>query len=411
MLFTGAFLWPLGLCAEMIRHPSISRDHSIKGLKRLRLGKLNLIPTFLFKGSMDTNALYSDTGKQRDAFFDIQPGLDMVGKGARLDVLAGYKFLVHKNARFSQQDYTGHDFRGELFSTPFTKRIYLQLIEDFRDTSEPADVEILNNTRVITNILNVSSGYITPGENLEISMGYVNTYKKWDEIFNGSDFFGNSVQLRSKVNLSSKYRFLPKTQATFEFDYTRANQTYNNSFLGGDITSNAYRTMFGLVGAFTRRLSIIAKLGFNRINFSIGESASDLVAEAGINYFLMRRFRINTAYSRKIDYSIYSPYSSINGFKFSVSYDFLRKWSVDLKFDLDDINFSGPVDNGAGEQRDDLVLRLRLEGAYRFKKWLSFILGYGIENRDSNLVGVVQGASSAEFLRHTVYFGLGFNYF
>jgi len=395
---------------EMIA-PNLSGEKSLEGLKMLKLGKFKIIPNLLFKSSIDTNALYADAGSRTDYLFDIIPGLDIAARGSRLDFMAGYKFVVHQNVKFDVQDYFGHDFRTELFTNPFNKRVFFRLHDDLSDTHDPADLEILDDTRIFSNDAEVELGYLTPGEDMQFAVSYVNTYKKYNDIFDGSSMLGNGIQFRSKVNLSSKYRFLPKTQAVFDFSYTRAKQEYSDDYLGGIVHSHAYRFSGGIVGAFTRRLSLTARAGYNRINFDINETASDLVAEFILNYYFSRKLKLSAGYARKVDYSVYSPYSSINNFTFSANYNFHRKWMIDLKYELDDINFSGPVSSGSGGTRSDFVNRVRVEINYKLKKWLNALVGYRLEARRSNLVGIIRGTGTADFTRNVFYVGVGFNYF
>lgn len=396
--------------AELIGEPSLVDKKSIKGLKRLKLGKFNIMPSLLFKAIGDTNALYADSNTRADAIFEVKPGVDIMAFGSKIDLLAGYSFLVHENVKADVQDFLGHEVTGEIFSRPFSKRMFIKLTDNMLNTAEPADPTILDNTAMLQNNLNISTGYITRGDDLQLSVGYLNSYRRFSDIYTGYMFYGRGVQVKSMVNLSSRYRFLPKTQATFNFEYTSAKQDYDDAFYGETLRSDQYRITAGLEGAFTRKLSILAKAGYNRIDYRNFEVASNFVTETAVNFLFTRKIKLRAGYARKADYSVYSPYSTIHTYTFYVDYKFSKKLRFKSELDMDDIDYSGPVQDAAGGTRDDFVIRYRFDTVYKLRPWLSFIMGYKLENRGSNAFNFVQGNSTAEFTRHSFYFGCGFNY-
>ena len=397
--------------AQIVASPSVKRDVVRNDAKSFKFGKFQFVPSLLFKSTFDDNALYSEDAKRKDCIINVKPGIDFMRRSGKVDFVTGYSLEGSKNVRNSVQDFLAHEFFTELYMTPFGKRLFFRASEELEKTSEPADVEILQKTHLFLNEAAVEVGYKTPGEDLEFTLGYINNYKSYDEIYNGYNFYGNGIQIKSKVNIGSRYRFLPKTQAMVDFNYTRASQNFNVSIYEGDLISNGYRFMVGISGSFTRKLNLITRLGYTKIDFDISQSASDLLAEVALNYIFSSKTRFQAGYGREIEYSIFSPYSKRNNYYIAVNYVLHRRWKVDLTVKFDDIDYSGPINNGAGDTRDDFVIRVNLEGAYRIKPWLSILFGYNLQTRNSNLVGVVLGPNSADFTRNTYYLGLGFNYF
>ena len=411
MIWIVTFAVAADSSAQLVDVPSVKKDKFLQEGKRFRLGNFSVLPYMLFKNTVDDNALYSDKDERIDDMIDLQPGFDLMGHGSKMDFMLGYKFDYHKNVNYGVQDYFAHDLGTEFYTNPFGKRVFIRIADYFADTTEPADIEILTNMKVLDNEAAAEIGYRTPGEDLEMSLGYINNYKHYNEIWNGSSFFGNGFELKSRINLSSRYRFLPKTQATFDFNYTRAKQTFGQDFTGGAVLSNGYRMMTGITGAFTRKLSLNVRVGYTNIGFNIDQNASAFLTEVGLNYSFTNRLNMKTGYSRQINYSVFSPYNTTDSFDFLVGYAFHSKLKTSLKFQLDDIKFSGPVTNGLEQRRKDFDTKLILDIAYRLKEWLSIISGYQLQNRSSNMVGYLEGNGSADFMRNTYYIGFGFNHF
>jgi hypothetical protein len=408
---TAANVLPRKAMADLVAVPDVRRDRFTHEGKKIRFGNFNILPTLLIKNTVDDNALYSDKGPQTDDILDIQPGINILGHGTKMDLMLGYNLGVHENIRFNVQDFISHKFSGEFYSKPLGRRIFMRLADYLVKTSEPADIEILDKMNILDNEAAGEIGYVAPGEDLQVSFGYVNNYKTYTDIWNGSNFYGNGFEFKSRFNLSSRYRFLPKTQATFDFNYTRAKQTFGQDVYGGDVLSNGYRIVVGITGTFTRKLSLMANAGYSKIDFNIDSDSSDFVTELGLTYSLTKRFIARAGFARAVSYSIYSPYSKTYNYNVGLNYAFYRKLKVDLKLDLSDISFSGPVDNGAGLRRGDFDTRLEVTITYGFSNWISVIAGYKLQNRASNMIGPVQGTGSADFLRNTYLVGVGFNYF
>ena len=77
---------------------------------------------------------FEDKNPKSDIVLDIIPGLDVIRKTERLELIASYRYKYRDNIRFDVQDYQSHNFVGSS-NWAFARRFTLLLRDDFEKTA------------------------------------------------------------------------------------------------------------------------------------------------------------------------------------------------------------------------------------------------------------------------------------
>ena len=261
----------------------------------------------------------------------------------------------------------------------------------------------------MTNTAGGEVQYQTPAEDLDLRVRYSHTYQRYDSTLSALSFYNNKVVVTSRVNVSSHFRFLPKSVASGSVEYGQTN--FNDSATGG-VTNNDSKgisTMVGMTSQFTRKLSGSASAGVSILLFEAGPDQTAATAESNVRYSPNASFNVLAGYRRSFQVSTFTNYYELNEFRLEAFYKFARRFELNVKNTYSFLDFSGPNTNLDGSDRNDFLIRGSAGLSYAFIDWGRLKLEYETDYRNSNAVDTFGGASS-DFIKHRVNVGVELYY-
>lgn len=360
-------------------------------------------------GTYDSNALYSDTGPKADYVLQLIPGGDFVWGGDRLTLQTGYRFTHRKDFKESAQDFDAHTASLES-KYRFSRRVSLDVKEQFERSSDPASVQLPERLKRWANEAGGGLTYTSSSENMETAVHYTHTYQKYDEQLAALNFFTNRVSLMSRINVSSRFRFLPKSTASIGAEYGQANFRNNPSVTVQENDSKGVSGTLSLSSRFTRGLSLEAGVGVASIFFESGPNALGVTGAMEAKYEPTLKTELTAGYRRTVQVSTFTNYYKQHRFSAGASWKSIRGFEVFLKNFFDFLDFSGPTVNADGTQRKDFLIQVLTGVAYSFREWCKARVEYQVDFRNSNTTDPVLGTASADFTKHRANVGIDFYY-
>lgn len=407
------------LCAITCGIPSLASGYfrpeiySILGEGRetgFRLGRTRIHTALGLITSYDSNALYSGSNPQTDYVMQITPGVDLIRSSSKLTLSTSYRFNFRDNITENTQDDQSHiaSFRS-IYN--FSRRLSFDLSDRFEKSSDPADVQILERLGKITNEADVSVTFKTPGNDFETTIAYKNIYQKYDDQLDQLSFLRNRVNITSKINISSRFRFLPKSVLSGQVEYGNTDFS-GGSEVNGATNSDSQGVSFsaGLSSQFTRKLGLSLETGAAFLYFDAGPNSKSFTGGVKMNFQPSLQTALTLGYDRSVQISNFSNFYKEHRFTFDAVWKFFRRFEGNIKSVYDFVDFSGPNLTFAGQTRDDFIIQLIAGVSYSFTSWGKTRLEYEVNRRDSNAVDPLLGTASADFLKHKVNFGVDFYY-
>lgn len=370
----------------------------------IRMGKWMLHPNLSFYETYDTNLLFSDVAPRDDFGFVLTPGVDLILRSVRTEFLLGYRFKWVDQRTLNVQDYKAHSAFTRL-SYQFSRRFAFRAAESFEKTSDPADIEIPERIERLTNEASAEVVHRTPAEDLETALRYTHMYQRYD--FSGAEVasLSSNVAVTSRVNLASRFRFLPKSTLLL-------NGEYGVTDFGGQGTagflsdSQGTSISAGLSSQFSRKIGASMQGGYSWLFFDSGADTSAFVGSVSANYHPGERFTIEAGYRKRLEQSSFTNYYEERTVNLDATARIARKVDAGVRSKYSFVDFSGPsllVDN---ERRKDKLFQTDVTLDYRFKEWIRPRLQYTFSVRDSNASNPLFNSQSADFSRHRISLGV-----
>ncbi len=373
-----------------------------------RLGKGMLHGALGMTHGYDSNALYSGENAQSDYVFRLIPGVDFNWQGAKFSLLSTYRFTFQKQATHNLQDNNAHRAKVEA-RYDLSRRIRFSVENELDKTSDPADAEIPERVGRFTNRTEVEAIYQTPGQDLVNNLRYTHTYRKYDATLDALSYYNNKVSATSKVNISSTFRFLPKSIASGKIEYGRTDWNQPAATITNN-DSHGLTLGVGLTSKFSRKLSASANLYYAAIFFEAGPDASTVAGDVSGTWEPNRRLDANLGYRYRVQVSTFTNYYNSHELFLDASWRFARRFELSLRTRYDFLRFSGPNTTATGENRNDFVIQLINSLSYQLVRWAKLRLDYRLDYRDSNATYPVLGTDTANFNKHGVRFGIDLYY-
>lgn len=370
----------------------------------IRLGKWTLHPNVLFYGVYDTNVLYASAAARDDFGFQLSPGVDLILNVSRAEVLLGYRFKRIEQKEFNVQDYNAHSaFVRATYH--FSRRFLVRVEETVEKTSDPADVEIPERIGRITNQASAEVMHRTAAEDLETSLRYTHTYQRYD--FNGAGVasLGSNVAVTSRINLASRFRFLPKSVLQVSGEYGATD--FGGPGTAGVLSdSQGFTASAGINSQFSRRFSLVTQVGYSALYFDSGNDTHAVVGSVLANQQFSERFTVEAGYQRKLEQSSFTEYYNEHTFSLGARARITRKLDAGVRNSLSYVDFSGPSLLANGQNREDRLYQVEVNLDYALRPWLKPRALYTFMNRDSNATNPFFNSQSADFSKHRISLGV-----
>lgn len=386
--------------------------YSVLGKKRdtgLKLGRGRLHLALGVLNTYDSNALFSSVDPRADYVLKVIPGADYIWASQRFTLLVGYRFTYRNNLYETVQDDKGHianvDGRYK-----FTRRFSFGARNMFERTTDPADIQIYERLKRWRNEASGDIRYTTPGEDFDTTLRYTHVYQKYNGDLSALSFYQNKVSVTSRVNVSSRFRFLPKSVASATLEYGQTDFTNDPALV---VRNNDSKGIFGKVGLttqLTRKISLIAEVGGTGIFFDAGPNTSGIIGGAHGVYRPNSRASFKMGYQRRVQISTFTNYYSSHRFDFDANWKFARRFDYVVKAAFDFLDYSDPNINLNGIRRKDFVIQALTGVSYSITEWCKARVEYQLDRRDSNGTNPSTGLATASFTKHRANLGVDFYY-
>jgi hypothetical protein len=386
--------------------------YSILGQTRetgFRLGHGKFHTALGLLGTYDTNALYSDTDQKSDFVLQVVPGGDFIWRTARLNLTTTYRFTLRKDFMESVQDNKGH-IAGLRADYQVSRRMMIGVSESYEMTSDPADIQIPGRLDRKTNEASIAMTYRTPGDDFDSVLRYTHVWRRYEGELQPISFFNNKVSMTSRINLSSRFRFLPKSVAYTTVEYGQTDFKNDPSQTIGNSDSRGVWTALGLTSQFTRKLSASLEAGFASLFFDLGPNAYTVTGGGAVNFHPTPLSSISLGYRRNVQVSTFTNYYKDHRFSLDGRWKFARRFEGYAKSQISLLNFSGLNIVPNGELRKDFVFEGVAGVSFQFTQWGKVRLEYQGDWRSSNATDPLFDTASADFVKHRINLGLDLYY-
>lgn len=373
-----------------------------------RFGKWSLHPALNFMLGYDSNVLFLNVNPQSDLYYEAAVGPDIVLEGVKTKLILGYRFKRVDFFELNVQDYNAHNvfFNG---AYAFSRRFSIQLQDTYEQTSDPADEEIPERIERTSNNASVELLHQTPGNDLQTGLKYSNIYQKYDTELAGLSFYSNKVFVTSKINISSKFRFLPKSvlilgaeYGTTDFNDTGASPE-NSDSQGWSLTT-------GLNSQFSRKIDLLLQFGVAALYFDQGPDTTSAIWSLNAGYRFSPRTNVTLGYQRKLERSQFTNYFNEDAINFQFRVKPTEKLDIGIEQKASFIAFSGPNVVPSGEEREDEIYQTSFKITYELKPWLKPKASYNYILRNSNSTSFFVNSQPADFDKHVVNAGVDLYY-
>lgn len=277
-----------------------ARQLTTRGLASgLKLGDEAILHAGVFADiGYDSNMFYGSTGQETSAVMHVTPRLEItnserdgsIPSGTYYDVVGSVDFVKYLNSAVTSQDAINPSLGGTAeFSS--NQALSFSLSETFSryqqaPYSKGADVIIRDD-----NMASASLRFAPGGGRLRVMLRYTNLIDKYE----GTSYSSGSNMGNEGV-LDIGWRWLPRTTI-----YAQLSQGAITYFNAGSTGRSSYplRTLLGLRGLLTEKLSANIAAGYNNAFYSSGDSPTGLgnigiVAE--VNYAMSTLTRAGLGY-------------------------------------------------------------------------------------------------------------------
>ena len=376
----------------------------------LKAGNFNIQPFLNVGYGYDSNLFYNDdtqwekpSGAQ---LVKIVPGLKVVNLNTRnLELSFGGSALIDRYISdveaVKKQSNVGGDAK---ISAAFFKSspVSLRVSEQFRRALERRHTESSENYNRNVNRVGAGVGFKPGGGALELGVDYAFVADLFADV---EGDWGDLIY--HDITLKGSWKFFPYTALVLDGNWQAREYLDKDMGKYGELTpSKPLRVRFGLNGFITRKLSVMALVGYGNsfheqrvtadMNPRENDSFNMVIGEARVS----ARFSPNTilqgGYQFDFNDSTFSNYVQFHKFYINFQQRFLNRIDVgaDLSYFIKDYAqlpkayFEASTDKATtgsfyglltGYDRRDLVLHARLTAAVDITRFLAFEASYNME--------------------------------
>ena len=376
----------------------------------LKAGNFNIQPYLNVGYGYDSNLFYNDdtqwekpTGSQ---LVKIVPGLKVINLNTRnLELNFGGSALIDQyisdNKAAKKQSNVGGD--AKIAATFFkASPVSLRVSEQFRRALERRNSE--SNKNYNRNVNRVGAGVVfKPGGGaLEMGVDYAFVADMFADV---EDDWGDL--LYHDITLKGSWKFFPYTALVLDGNWQARSYEHKDMGRYGELTpSKPLRVRFGLNGFITRKLSVMALVGYGNsfheqrvtadLNPSENDSFNMVIGEARVSARFSPNTIVQGGYQFDFKDSTWTNYVQYHKFYVNFQQRLLNRVDLvaDVSYFIKDYSqlpkayFEAATDKTiagsfygllTGYERRDLVLHARLKAVVDITRFLAFEASYNME--------------------------------
>jgi len=393
-----------------------SRLCAARGLG-IKAGEGRLHPALDLDLVYDSNPSYATSNSFFDLALRIRPGLTLSFPSEKvsfeLDAHVGYDYYfgVDKSRSSDLSTFAGEASMQVGFNPKGKVSFFVE--DNFSRTSDPRYNSLTGKYDRTDNEAKAHLQIKPGGGALMFDLAYGFFIDWFDDSGTESRALSSYAH---RAYFSGKWKFLPKTALSVDFDSDI--RRYPNSYSGGgkNMDVNAIRATVGLLGQITPSIAVAIKAGYGdsllpeRTGYS-GSNYRSAIGQAEITYRAATTF-IQAGYSRN-----FQPVVLFAWFGQDHAYARLRqqiagKFSLSLDVAYDYLSYGDGVTADLANQggRSDHVLSGGLNFDYHILDWFELGLAYAIQARFSGWTQPLAGAGGVDYYKHMVTLHIGVDY-
>ena len=360
----------------------------------LGAGKFNLKPKLSTSWQVDSNYFKAENNEREVHTYLVQPGIEFGYQTAKSRILLDYTLDAHwydeqdtvpaGQLSAEENDFTGHTGTLRAQTQPFD-RLTLGVDNSFQKTRDPASADTFSNSvatdKYYINRLTPSIFYAFEGR-FSVGLRYTNTKTDYD-LSTEEDTEEHRGMLDLIYNFSETAS-LDLQYQRWEFDY--------------DLTTSDYTS---------NRVMLILKKQFKYFSFEVGGGYQDrdfddaTLASLSSSSYQAAVLWQNSPENPRSTISLTSElayndtgtgdsYFKAHKVALQAGHLILEKIKVDVNGSYQNSDYertTGLTPSGATELRDDDTYSISSNIGYLITDWMTFSVGGGYEERDSNLAG------------------------
>ncbi len=381
-------------------------------------GSFRIRPRLTVEGRYDTNLFREDASESPSSagILRILAGLTVVNPKARvlrvyLDIEGDGRIYFSKDANAEKQRNGGGTLSLDLSIFP-KSAISLRIFDRFQRALQTRNWSSDGNYNRNMNLAGAELLFRPGGGALEFGLQYAYSLDKFDEFSQGNTYYHDFA-------FHAAWKFYPLTAVFLDVDFKLLG--YDEPWLDetrkvANVDSKPLSGVLGIVGAVTKRISVLLQAGWAYGMYDSGEDFNGPVGTARVSYRATRRTLLQLGYSRDYEDSYHGNFYAEHRIFLAVQQQLFNR--LDLRVDasygfLDYARFV-PGDGATTvneAERSDQVLRVKAGVSFDVARWFGVTAGYQYEALFSEFSTKFQvGGGSREavptFYRHQVYLGL-----
>jgi hypothetical protein len=394
----------------------------------VRVGRLRIHPRMALSYSFDSNVFLREDGEgpgpTSASRLHIQPGVSLStapGSPVYLSFGVGADYQLYLSDDSNLKNLSDAAVTVDLDAT-FNPEgaVTFSILDYFRRTVAAPTLELPRPFNRDLNKAGAKVGIAPGGKALTFDLYYFFTLDHFENYGFGSSAAQSLDNKSHDVILRSRWKFLPKTAFVSEIigSFWRWEaQAFNNADL--------LRIYAGVVGNFTPRLTVSARLGYGNSFHGSGPSFNSVVGDLEVGYLLVDSVNARLNYARDFYPAYWGNFFDNHRVGLGIDAIFWRKLLLSAGVAYNRLGFGANPDpallGGGGatltstDVRADNFVSANLNVTFAIQRWLRVLVGYLLEHRTSN-VGlrftgprgtVVDGFG---YLRHVLTVGMSGTY-
>ncbi len=244
-------------------------------------------------------------------------------------------------------------------------------------------------------------------------------YLDWFDETNDSDYNAKALSNYShRVYFSGKWKFLPKTALSLDFDadLRRYPYQYQQDIKNPDV--NAIRATVGLIGQISPSIALVVKAGYGDSLLEGGRDAGgnaytggdyrSAVGQAELSYRAATTF-LQVGYSRGFEPVMLFAYFGQDRLYARFHQQLFGRFSLSADLGFEFLDYGSPL-AADSEGRFDYFLSGGAAFEYHILDWLLLAIDYRFQALFSDYQQPLTGAGGVEYNRHAVTFRVGLDY-
>lgn len=322
----------------------------------------------------DSNIFYDHANEENDFVTVIAPTFYLYKQGGQLKVGIRYTPSYTMFTNNTEQSKLNHAlsvqgvFKSEQWS--------LQLLNTFSYSHFPATTEQTGRISTISNTFFSEAKYQL-SEKMAFALVYQNQLLFYqDDAFEQSNYYENAFGPRWYYQISPNVEVYVSAEA-------------NNTIMpDGDNDGQGYSAYVGLKGQLTRKTALVLETGMRDQSFDEAEDFQGHWMQGVVKYKASSKTELGLRLKRDIQMSTYQDVGYYESILMSPSITFDMSSKIRLEYHFDYVANRYPIEtieDGKNYKRKDDTYRHAFSLKYALKKDMSLMLGYDLENKDSNI--------------------------